>query len=212
MTPLGKGVFITLEGGEGGGKSTQARRLSETLRARGLDVVSTREPGGSPAAEALRPLLLTGDAARWSPLAETLLMFAGRDDHLNAIIRPALAHGGVVICDRFADSTEAYQGAAGGASPEIIGALRKAVVNQTEPDLTLVFDLPVEEGLRRAAARGGEARFENKGIEYHRRLRAAFLDIARRDAERCVVIDASSHEDHVFDAALTAVDAVLRRS
>ncbi len=209
MSRAGRSLFVTLEGGEGGGKSTQARRLAEALRGRGLDVELTREPGGSPAAEALRPLLLTGDAARWSPQAETLLMYAGRDDHLNAVIRPALARGAVVICDRFADSTEAYQGAAGGTSPEFIGVLRKAVVGVTEPDLTLIFDLSPEEGLHRAGLRGGEARFESKGIDYHRRLRAAFLDIARRDADRCVVIDATLDPDTVFRAALSAIDAKL---
>ncbi|MCC6920470.1 MAG: dTMP kinase [Alphaproteobacteria bacterium] len=209
MRQAGRSLFVTLEGGEGGGKSTQARRLTETLRGRGLDVELTREPGGSPAAEALRPLLLTGDAARWSPQAETLLMYAGRDDHLNAVIRPALARGAIVICDRFADSTEAYQGAAGGMPPEFIGVLRKAVVGATEPDLTLIFDLPPEEGLRRAGLRGGEARFESKGIAYHRRLRAAFLDIARRDAARCVVIDATLDPDTVFRTALAAIDAKL---
>jgi dTMP kinase len=209
MTAADKGVFITLEGGEGGGKSTQARRLSEALRRRGLEVVTTREPGGSEGAELLRPILLTGDTARWSPIAETLLMYAGRDDHLNSLVRPALARGAVVICDRFADSTEAYQGAAGGTPPELIASLRKAVVGTTEPALTLIFDLPVEDGLRRAAMRGGEARFEGKGLDYHRRLRTAFLDIARRAPARCVVIDASMSEDAVFECALGAIEAVV---
>jgi dTMP kinase len=210
MTAGRNGIFITLEGGEGGGKSTQARRLAETLRGRGMDVELTREPGGSPSAELLRPLLLTGDAARWSPMAETLLMFAGRDDHLRTVIRPALARGAVVICDRFADSTEAYQGAAGGTSAEFIALLRRTVVGADEPQLTLLFDLRVEEGLRRAGLRGGEARFEGKGVAYHERLRAAFLEIARRDAGRCVVIDAARSEAAVYDDALAAVDRVLR--
>lgn len=206
---MSAGIFITLEGGEGGGKSTQAKRLAETLRQRGRDVVLTREPGGSPSAEALRPILLTGDAARWSPLAETLLMYAGRADHLEQTIRPALARGAVVICDRFADSTEAYQGAAGGTPPEVIAQLRAAVVATTEPALTLIFDLPVETGLARAHARGGEARFESKGTAYHERLRTAFLTIARRDAKRCRLIDASRDADAVFVQVLAAVNEAL---
>lgn len=205
-----KGFFLTLEGGEGAGKSTQAKRLAETLRARGRDVVLTREPGGSPSAELLRPVLLTGDAARWTPLAETLLMYAGREDHLVTTIRPALARGAIVICDRFADSTEAYQGAAGGTPPDVISQLRRAVVDGTEPDLTLIFDLPVEIGLARAGARGGEARFESKGAAYHQNLRDAFLAIAHRDAGRCRIIDAARDVDTVFAQVLKAVEAALK--
>lgn len=204
-----KGFFLTLEGGEGAGKSTQARRLAEALRARGRDVVLTREPGGSPSAELLRPVLLTGEAERWTPLAEALLMYAGREEHLVQTIRPALARGAIVICDRFADSTEAYQGAAGAVAPGILSSLRAAVVNGTEPDLTLIFDLPVEVGLARAGARGGEARFESKGAAYHQRLRDAFLAIARRDPARCRIIDAAQDMDAVYAQLVKAVDEAL---
>lgn len=208
---MSKGFFLTLEGGEGAGKSTQAKRLAEALTARGHDVVLTREPGGSPSAEALRPILLTGEAARWTPLAETLLMYAGREDHLARTIRPALERGAVVICDRFADSTEAYQGAAGGTPPGVIADLRKAVVGATEPDLTLIFDLPVATGLARAAERGGEARFESKGADYHQRLRDAFLAIAQREPRRCTLIDASQPIDDVALAIANRVFDALKQ-
>ena len=204
------GFFLTLEGGEGAGKSTQARRLTETLTSAGYEVVLTREPGGSPSAEALRPILLTGDAARWTPLAETLLMYAGREDHLARTIRPALARGAIVVCDRFADSTEAYQGAAGGTPPAVIAGLRKAVVGDTEPDLTLIFDLPVATGLARAADRGGEARFESKGLDYHQRLRDAFLAIAQREPARCTLIDAGQSVDAVAEAIANRVHDALK--
>jgi len=205
---VNRGRFITFEGGEGAGKSTQARRLAERLRALGDEVVLTREPGGSPGAEALRSLLVEGEAERWSPLAETLLMYAARADHLERTIRPALARGAWVICDRFLDSTRAYQGAGGGASGVLIEQLERSVVGAERPNLTLVFDLPVELGLARAGARsGGEARFEGKGAAFHQSLRAAFLDIARREPDRCVVIDAAPPPETVSDAVWTAVAA-----
>ena len=201
-----RGRFITLEGGEGAGKSTQARRLAERLRALGHEVVLTREPGGSPGAEALRALLVEGDADRWSPTSETLMMYAARADHLERTIRPALARGDWVICDRFLDSTRAYQGA--GTPPGLIADLERAVVGAELPDLTLVFDLPVETGLARAGARaGGEARFEAKGEAFHQALRAAFLDIARREPKRCVVGDAEPAPDAVAQAVWAAVAA-----
>ena len=207
---MSAGFFLTLEGGEGAGKSTQARRLAAALEARGLEVVLTREPGGAPGAEDIRKLLVTGEAARWTPLTEALLMYAARDDHLHATVRPALARGAVVISDRFADSSEAYQGAGGGVPPETIAALRRLVVGADEPDLTLAFDLPVDIGLARAATRGGDARFESKGRGYHERLRAAFLAIARREPGRCTVIDASGTEDGIAAAVLAAVAPALR--
>ena len=147
-----RGRFITFEGGEGAGKSTQARRLAAALRARGLEVVETREPGGSPGAEEIRRLLTTGEAGRWSPMAETLLHNAARADHLRRTVRPALAAGSWVVSDRFADSTMAYQGYGQGLDRGFIAALSAAVVDGLEPALTLVFDLPVEQGLGRAAA------------------------------------------------------------
>jgi len=200
------GYFITFEGGEGAGKSTQIRRLAERLRARSRDVVLTREPGGSPGAEEIRALLLNGEPDRWSPLTEALLMNASRRDHIERVIAPALERGAVVLCDRFADSTRAYQGAGGQVDPAVIGQLEAAVVGETKPDLTLIFDLPVEEGLRRALSRnGGEERFEAKGSAFHERLRAAYLDIARTEPERCVVVDATETLDAVEGAIWTAV-------
>ena len=210
---MAAGFFIALEGGEGAGKSTQARRLAETLRAAGHEVVVTREPGGSPGAEEIRALLVTGEAARWSPLTEALLMYAAREDHLNQTIRPALARGAIVISDRFADSSEAYQGAGGGVPAETLNALRSAVVGTDEPDITLVFDLPVETGLARAAARGGDARFESKGAAYHQRLRDAYLSIAARRKDSAVLIDAAQDVDAVAEAIrLRVLDALARRA
>lgn len=203
------GFFIALEGGEGAGKSTQARRLAEHLRAGGREVVLTREPGGAPGAEEIRKLLVTGEAARWSPLTEALLMYAAREDHLNATIRPALARGAVVISDRFADSSEAYQGAGGGVPLEALNALRAMVVGADEPDLTLIFDLPVATGLARAAERGGDARFESKGADYHQRLRDAFLAIAARRKDSAVLIDAAQDVAEVAEAIRLRVDAAL---
>jgi len=204
------GFFITFEGGEGAGKSTQARRLAERLRALGRVVTLTREPGGSPGAEAIRDLLVRGDAERWSPISETLLMYAARRDHIERTIAPALARGEVVVCDRFLDSTRAYQGAGGGAPRELIAALEEAVVGAVKPDLTLVFDLTVDVGLARAAARGeGEARFESKGRDFHERLRAAYLAIAEAEPGRCVLVDADGDLNAVEARVWAAVDARL---
>lgn len=205
---MNRGRFITFEGGEGAGKSTQARRLAERLRSLGQDVVLTREPGGSPGAEALRHLLLNGEVDRWSATAETLLMYAARSDHLDRTIRPALARGAWVICDRFSDSTRAYQGAAAGASAALIEQLERSVVQADRPDLTLIFDLDVDLGLSRAAARGGgEARFEAKGRRFHLLLRQAFLDIAAAEPQRCRLIDAAPEPDAVQAQVWDAVRA-----
>jgi len=202
-----RGRFITLEGGEGTGKSTQARSLAERLRATGLEVVSTREPGGSPGGEEIRALLVSGAADRWSATTETLLLYAARADHLERVIHPALERGAWVVCDRFADSTRAYQQ---GASPGLLSALEGEVVDGRAPDLTLVFDLPAEDGLARAAARGeGATRFETRGVDFHERLRTAFLEIARADPARCVVIDARPRPEAVGAAIWTAVQERL---
>lgn len=206
-----QGVFITFEGGEGAGKSTQLRRLTERLRATGREVVATREPGGSPGAEALRDLVVSGAADRWSPLAELLLFYAARTDHLERTIRPALTRGAVVISDRFSDSSVAYQGAGGGVSKTLIAVLDGAVVGRTRPDLTLILDLPVDAGLARAAARGGDDRFEKKGRAFHERLREAFLHIAHRHPRRCRVIDAGREPDVVANDVWAAVQPVLSR-
>ena len=204
------GRFITLEGGEGAGKSTQARRLGARLTARGLKTVVTREPGGSPGAEAIRELLVTGQADRWSPTTETLLMYAARRDHIERTIAPALAAGDWVVSDRFADSTRAYQGAGGGAPGSLIQALERYVLGETRPDLTLILDLPAEAGLARIAAREhAETRFEAKGEAFHRRLREGFLAIARVERDRCVVIDAAQSVEAVEAAIWAAVEARL---
>jgi dTMP kinase len=203
---MARALFITFEGGEGAGKSTQVARLTARLVNAGLDVVATREPGGSPGAERIRDLLVRGDPDRWSPVTETLLMYAARRDHIERVIQPALARGAVVVCDRFIDSTRAYQGAGGGAPSALIASLEMHVLDDTWPDLTLMFDLPVETGLTRAVGRGGgEARFEAKTFGFHQRLRAGFLEIARCEPQRCVVVDASSDVDTVAERVWAAV-------
>ena len=197
-----RGKFITLEGGEGVGKSTQIRRLIVRLSAQGKEVVATREPGGSPGAESIRDLVLRGAAERWSPMTETLLMYASRRDHIERVITPALAEGKWVVCDRYADSTRAYQGAAGGVEPAFIAALEDHVLGDVRPDLTLIFDLDPKIGLARAADRAGaEMRFESKGEAFHIRLRQAFLDIAALEPQRCAVIAAQG--------SLEAVEALV---
>jgi len=169
-------------------------------------VVTTREPGGSPGAEELRALLVRGEAERWSPLSETLILYAARADHLERTIRPALARGAWVICDRFADSTRAYQGAGGGVSPGLIGRLEADVLGADTPDLTLFLDLPAEQGLGRAGRRGGgEARFEAKDLAFHQRLRAGFRAIADTEPDRFARIDAAVDPDSVAEAVWAAV-------
>ncbi|MBY0395018.1 MAG: dTMP kinase [Thermoleophilia bacterium] len=203
---MARGRFITFEGGEGAGKSTQVRRLAARLTAEGREVVTTREPGGSPGAESIRELVLKGSADRWSPTTETLLMYAARRDHIERVIRPAVERGAWVICDRFADSTRAYQGAAGGVDPGFISALETYILEGTRPDLTLVFDLPAEVGLERAHARAGsEMRFESKGMAFHERLREGFRAIAAGEPDRCVLIDAAGAMDAVEAAVWAAV-------
>lgn len=207
----GAGLFITLEGGEGAGKTTLAAGLAGRLGAAGREVVLTREPGGTENAEALRALLVTGDPGRWSPICETLLMFAARADHVDRRIKPALARGAVVICDRFTDSTRAYQGVAGGLEPERIEAIAAASLCGFAPDLTLLVDLDPAQGLARAASRGEgvETRFERKPAAFHARLRAAFLEIAAAEPERVVILDGALAPDAVLDAAETALRARL---
>lgn len=205
-----RGRFISFEGGEGAGKSTQAKRLAGHLEQRGREVVLTREPGGSPGAEAIRDLVLRGDADRWSPVTETLLMYAARRDHIERVIGPALSRGAWVVCDRFADSTRAYQGAAGGTDPGLIAALETYILEDIRPDLTLVFDLPAAVGLARAAVRAGaEMRFESKGLAFHERLRDGFRAIAAAEPDRCVLIDAAADMDAVEQAVWATVAARL---
>jgi len=190
------GKFITLEGGEGGGKTTQIKLLADTLREAGIDPVVTREPGGAPAAEVIRRLLVEGDVARWQPMTETLLHYAARLEHVYDVIEPALIMGRWVISDRFADSTVAYQGYGHDLGRETINKVHQLVLGSFQPDLTIILDIPVQDGLARAgiregAERNGEDRYERMGSEFHQRLRDGFLDIARRNPERCSLIDAT---------------------
>ena len=204
-TETPKAVFISFEGGDGTGKSTQINRLAEKLRIAGRNVVTTREPGGSPGADAIRALLLEGDPGRWSSLTEALLMYASRADHLERTIIPALANGAVVISDRFADSTMAYQGLAGSLGENTVKTLHDIVVGNRDPDLTIILDLPVEHGLKRAVTRGGEQRFESKGARYQEDVRQAFLEIARREPKRCTLVDARDDVDAVAERVFAAV-------
>lgn len=189
--------FITLEGGEGAGKSTQIARLADALRLAGIDVVTTREPGGSPGADAIRRLLVEGEPGRWDGETEALLHFAARRDHLVRTVWPALAAGTWVLCDRFADSTMAYQGYGHGLDHKVINTLYGLAVGDFSPDLTLILDLPAATGLARAAARHGasdeavEDRYERMEIAFHERLRDGFLAIAHAEPQRCAVVDAT---------------------
>jgi dTMP kinase len=188
---MGRGKFISLEGGEGAGKSTQARLLRTALEARGHAVVLTREPGGSPGAEEIRTLLVHGEPERWTPLGETLLFLAARADHVARVIEPALAQGHWVISDRFADSTFVYQGIARGLGVDFVRDLQRNALGNFQPDLTLVLDVHPREGLTRTVARaGGENRFERFDAGFHDSLREGFRAIAREEPERCVLIDA----------------------
>jgi dTMP kinase len=210
------GKFITLEGGEGGGKTTQAALLAQALRKAGFNVLLTREPGGTPRAEAIREVLLSGEAKRFGQLAEAVLFYAARESHLELSIRPALESGTWVVCDRFSDSTRAYQGAAGGLSRSVIEVLENTVVGATRPDLTLIFDVTPEAGLQRAAERQGKStasgqneaeldRFEGMNLAFHRSLRDEFLAIAKAEPARCRVIDASRSVQAVADEVWSLV-------
>lgn len=210
---LNGGLFITFEGGEGAGKSTQIRRLAEALRGKGHDVLVTREPGGSPGAEAVRHVLLSGAAEPMGPRMEALLFAAARSDHVEQVIRPAVERGAIVLCDRFLDSSRVYQGATGELDPVFVTALERIVVNGLMPDLTLILDLDPVEGLRRAGERRGvdaaADRFEKETVAIHARRREAFLDIAMREPDRCVLINASGGEDEVAGRIQACVDRLL---
>ncbi|MCA3288073.1 MAG: dTMP kinase [Roseomonas sp.] len=195
---MARGYFITLEGGEGAGKSTQARRLAAALAATGVPVLRTREPGGAPGAERIRDLLLS--TGSWDSLTEAMLHFAARREHVVRSIRPMLEAGAWVICDRFADSTLAYQGAGQGLAHETWARLCDLTLEGLQPDLTLILDLPVEAGLARAAGRSAADRYEELGADFHARIRASFQDIARRDPARCVVLDAARDAEAVYAA------------
>ena len=206
--PKMHGAFITMEGGEGGGKSTQTKALLRRLRAAGVDAIATREPGGSPTAEALREALLAGTFEKMGPRIEALLFSAARIDHLDHTIIPALSTGTWVISDRFHDSTRAYQGALGALEPRFLDVLERVTLAGTRPNLTLVLDLPASVGLARAEARRGAAatdRFERQSLSFHHGLRQAFLAIAAREPERCVIVDATHPPQEVEQAIWDAV-------
>ncbi len=198
-----RGRLITFEGGEGAGKSTQVARLANKLEAAGITVVMTREPGGTPGAEAIRTLLVDGPAGRWSPLTETLLLLAARRDHVERLIAPAREAGKWVLCDRFIDSTRVYQGMAGSVGQDLVDRLHETIFDGLMPDLTLILDLPVPVGLARAAARSN--RFERMGRGFHERVRQGFLVLAQAEPGRCVVIDATASIEQVAEAVWRAV-------
>ena len=204
---MARGFFITFEGGEGAGKSTQITRLAERLRGEGRSVVVTREPGGSPGAEAVRHVLLSGAAEAFGPVMEAMLFAAARSDHVEQVIRPAVERGAIVLCDRFLDSSRVYQGIGNGLDAGFMARLEQIAINGMMPDLTLIFDIDPEEGLRRATARRGRDvadRYEKETLDVHRKRRDAYLAIARAEPERCAVIDAGGSMDEV-EAAVTGV-------
>jgi dTMP kinase len=208
-----RGKFITFEGGEGTGKSTQAAMLALRLESLGLAVHVTREPGGSPGAEIIRHVLLTGAAKPLGADVEAMLFAAARDDHVQCTILPALRSGKWVVCDRFADSTRVYQGILGQVDEKLLNVLERVSIGELSPDLTLILDLPVHLGLQRAKLRRGDSeadRFEGEGAEFHEKLRDAYLAIAAREPDRCVVIDASAAKDVVANAIWEVVQSRLR--
>ena len=206
--PPGRGRFITFEGGEGSGKSTQINKLSERLEAAHVRTTITREPGGSPGAEIIRHLVLSGMGKLLGAEAETLLFAAARDDHVRSVILPALAQGTWVLCDRFYDSTRAYQSRVGHVAPALVNAMTRVTIGDLKPDLTIILDVPVEVGLKRAAARRGNGaadRFESEDVKFHQALRDAYREIASAEPERCVVIDANADVNTVAGKVWTAL-------
>jgi dTMP kinase len=204
----GRGRFISFEGGEGSGKSTHIKKLADRLNAARLRTIVTREPGGSPGAEIIRHLVLSGMGKLLGPEAETLLFAAARDDHVRTVIEPALKQGIWVLCDRFSDSTRAYQGQLGQVAPAFLDAVQRVTIGDLKPDLTLVLDVPVEVGLARAAARRGTDapdRFESENIKFHQDLREAYRQIAAGDPQRCVLIDANADPATVAAAVWAAL-------
>ena len=204
----GRGRFVSFEGGEGSGKSTQIKRLAERLNAARLPNIVTREPGGSVGAEIMRHLVLSGMGKLLGPDAETLLFAAARDDHVRTVIQPALGQGTWVLCDRFSDSTRAYQGRLGQVAPGVLNAMQRVTIGDLKPDLTIILDIPVEVGLHRAAARRGSGvpdRFESENLQFHQGLRDAYRQIAAEDPQRCVLIDADADADTVAARVWTAL-------
>ena len=212
---MARGFFISFEGGEGAGKSTQIESLARKLRGDGFDVVVTREPGGSQGAEALRHVILSGAAEPFGPAMEAILFAAARSDHVEQVIRPAVARGAVVLCDRFVDSSRVYQGITGNLQASFMTPLERVTVNGMMPDLTFILDIDPAEGLRRATERRGSGnadRFEKEALSIHRKRRKAFLDIARKEPERCVVVDASDTPERIASRIEGIVEKRLEAS
>jgi dTMP kinase len=211
--PSGRGKFISFEGGEGSGKSTQIKKLAERLDAAKLRAIVTREPGGSPGAEIIRHVVLSGMGKLLGPEAETLLFAAARDDHVHTLIQPALSQGLWVLCDRFSDSTRVYQGRLGQVPPGVLNAMQRVTIGDLKPDLTIILDIPVEIGLQRAAVRRGNGapdRFEGEDIKFHQGLRDAYKQIAAEDPQRCELIDANADADTVAARVWTALRNQLK--
>lgn len=207
------GLFVTFEGGEGAGKSTQIRRLADQLRRRGHDVLMTREPGGSPGAEAVRHVLLSGAAEEFGVRMEAILFAAARNDHVEEVIRPALESGAIVLCDRFIDSSRVYQGVTGNLETDFIEALQRVAIDGVVPDCTLILDLSAEIGLKRARKRSAENapdRFEREEIETHEKRREAYLEIAEAEPERCRVVNAERPEEEIADEIMAIVEPLVR--
>ncbi len=205
MSDPERGRFVTFEGGEGAGKTTHLKLLSEALQSSGISTLQTREPGGSTGAEEIRGLLVDGEPNRWDAISEALLHFAARRDHIEKTIKPALARGAWVLCDRFADSTMAYQGYGHGLGRDTIEAIQQLAIGAFKPDLTLILDVPVDGGLARAAGRADdESRYERMDADFHERVREGFLELVRREPERCVMIDSQTD--------IAAVQEALRRA
>lgn len=204
-------LFITLEGGEGTGKTTLINALNKYLTGKNYEVVLTREPGGTEGAESIRDLLVKGSAGRWNAMSEICLFYAAREDHLQRVIRPSLQAKKIVISDRFFDSTRAYQGNLGQYEANVIKCLEDNIVGPTKPDITLILDIDPEIGLRRAASRkDDEGRFETKKLEFHKNLRQAFLNIAQNEPDRCKIIDASLSPEEVFTKAIALIETAIK--
>lgn len=209
--PSRSGLFVTLEGGEGSGKSTLSKTLAEMARKRGVTTLLTREPGGTAGAEAVRHVLLSGAAQNFGSFAEAVLFAAARTDHLREVVRPALAQGLLVLCDRFMDSTRAYQGLVGGVDAGVLNALDRVVVNGTKPHLTLVLDIDPDLAVKRRQQRNLTDRFENEDRDFHFRLREAYLTIARAEPRRCRVLDASQSAESLAATAWRVLEVFLPR-
>ena len=203
-------LFITFEGGDGSGKSTQVNLLKDYLDNLNFETIKTREPGGTPSAEILRDLLTTGEVEKWTPMSEALLMWASRYEHLIQVIEPALNSGKNVICDRFYDSTYAYQGVAHNLGIDKMEKLKKIIIGDIEPDVTFVLDIDPKVGLKRSLDRSNqENRFESYNIDFHNQIRSAFLEIAKKNKNRCVVVDASLNEQEINNLIITVIDNLI---